>query len=296
MYGGTDMRSVDEYWRVALFAALSGLAVCAPLAHGDDAGRTNGLIGYWPMNEGQGHVLKDVAGLVGDGEQVGAEWVPLGEGFCLKLGAPFNAGIDADWPKPGSQGYLFFARAAPVGGRGYVRMPQKNLCAMAELKKLESFSVSLWAKPEDNGMADPAQGPTAFLLFGPPFYISVNGNKWSAMLKSIYKDGQTGIVGTAVQGGKWTHVALTHDGAFARFYVDGAEAGVENGPYLLTNIRFPPSPKKGGDIWISRGLGERGRLPPAFAGLVDDFKIYGRALSPADVKAEFEAGLAAKRE
>ena len=291
------MRFVKKCGGAIVFVLLAGFClgvVSLGAAEKETAGVTNGLIGHWPMNEGQGYVLKDVAGQVGNGEQVGAEWVPLGKGFCLKLGVPFKAGIDRDWPDNYSYGIrprMFRNRAAAFDGRAYARIPINNLCRLAKQEKLKNKTVSLWAKPINGGVVDPAQGRGAFLLFGGTFLISYNKCKWHARVMSCYKDDMTGISGPAVESDKWTHLVLMNDEAFARFYINGDEVGLEQGPCLITNLVFPNSQKHGGgQIWLSY-VGE-GKSPVAFCGYIDDLKMFNKTLSAAEVKAEYQVGRA----
>ena len=73
--------------------------------------------------------------------------------------------------------------------------------------------------------------------------------------------------------GQWQHVAATYDGTTARIYVDG----VADGEHDL-HRRTSATPTPGGSAPTAR--------PPAgfFDGLVDNVRIYDRALSPSEIQ------------
>ncbi len=263
-----------------------GLVLTGPLAVAfGEAASTNGLIGHWPLDEGQGYVLRDRAGQVGDGEQVGAAWAPCGTGWCLRLGEPFKAGLDLG--RPASP--LFSLRGADADGFSYARLPLKRLCLLGHQGALRAMAVSLWLKPLRGGAADPAQGGRANVFFGGNFLvgISAEGTNWSGTLHS--GDKRVQIPGPPVRDA-WTHVALMHDEVFARFFVNGREAGPD-GPYLATNVRFPVSEKKGafGMFLSALGLGGRGQAFP-YAGCVADLRLYNRLLADAEIEALVREG------
>jgi subtilisin-like proprotein convertase family protein len=88
----------------------------------------------------------------------------------------------------------------------------------------------------------------------------------------------------AITNGGWQHVALTYDtnSANAVLYTNGQPAAT---------VQFKPGfvPRTSGDLYL--GFDPRG-LPngAAFAGGLDEFSVYQRALSPGEVKAIFNAG------
>jgi hypothetical protein len=81
---------------------------------------------------------------------------------------------------------------------------------------------------------------------------------------------QVGFVsGGVVPLGTWSHVAATYDGSMLRLYINGAEAGSRpaSGPLM------PASPPEAGMLG--------GIL--AFAGTIDEVRLYRRALSAAEI-------------
>gem|GEM_PF-482795 len=82
--------------------------------------------------------------------------------------------------------------------------------------------------------------------------------------------------------GRWVHLAGTFDGQTMRIYVDGAEAGTMDRPGTVNPT----------DTHICLGNFDA-KHPASFTGLLDEVKLYGRALSAAEVAAQ-AAGPATK--
>ncbi|MEM7263784.1 MAG: LamG-like jellyroll fold domain-containing protein, partial [Planctomycetota bacterium] len=82
--------------------------------------------------------------------------------------------------------------------------------------------------------------------------------------------------GATLTAGTWIHATATYDGSTMRLYQDGVEVAsiAKSG-----NIAQDPTVK----AWVA---GNPGRANQVFDGRIDDFKIFTRALSPAEVAAE----------
>lgn len=80
---------------------------------------------------------------------------------------------------------------------------------------------------------------------------------------------------------RWTHLALTYDGVRLRLYVDGTRVSSR----ALTGTILRTSDP----LWIggNRPYGEY------FKGVIDEVRVYDRALSPAEVNAEMSTPIAA---
>jgi hypothetical protein len=94
----------------------------------------------------------------------------------------------------------------------------------------------------------------------------------------VYAGGQKDARGTAaIPTGAWTHLATTYDGSVLRLYVNGAQ------------VR---SLAAGGSISVSTGqlkLGGNAIWSEWFAGLMDDVRIYSRALTAAEIAGDMTA-------
>jgi hypothetical protein len=99
---------------------------------------------------------------------------------------------------------------------------------------------------------------------GPNGYIGTSG-------------GDQGIHTTpAIGTGVWTHLATTYDGANLRFYV--------NGVLVATRPQTGPiDPGTGGVLRVGGNLSFAGEY---FEGLIDEVKVYNRALSAAEIQTD----------
>jgi hypothetical protein len=79
--------------------------------------------------------------------------------------------------------------------------------------------------------------------------------------------------------GQWTHLALSWDHGALRLYVDGAEVAAPPAP--------PPLTVGPGDLRIG-GNSIAGQF---FAGLIDEVRIYDRALTTAQIAADMNAAV-----
>jgi len=83
---------------------------------------------------------------------------------------------------------------------------------------------------------------------------------------------------SALADGRWHHVAGTYDGKALRCYIDGSEKG--------RSVKSPgPLHKSGWDLCIGNSVVEYGTGEfLAYDGLIDEVRIYNRALSAAEIK------------
>jgi hypothetical protein len=82
--------------------------------------------------------------------------------------------------------------------------------------------------------------------------------------------------------GRWTHLAVTYDRAALRLYVDGVETSSRAASGAIAKTTDP--------LWIggNRPYGEY------FHGVIDEVRLYGRALSPSEVRAAMSAPIAGR--
>ena len=92
---------------------------------------------------------------------------------------------------------------------------------------------------------------------------------------AVFLGGATGVSGPSVlEGNRWTHLAATFDGATLRLFVNGTAAGSLPVDGELSTGDGPLS-FGANHVW-----GER------FRGLIDEIRVYNRALSPAEIGAD----------
>jgi hypothetical protein len=87
--------------------------------------------------------------------------------------------------------------------------------------------------------------------------------------------------GTKVPDGVWTHLTMTYDGAVMRLFVDGVQVGSVNrtGNLFVGNGAFRIG---GNSIWAGE----------FFNGLIDEVRVYDRALTQAEVETDMRLGVA----
>jgi hypothetical protein len=91
----------------------------------------------------------------------------------------------------------------------------------------------------------------------------------------VYIGGEQDAAGTAqLPLNTWTHLAMTYDGAQLRLFVNGAPAGSRA---LTGAIAGSTQPLR---------IGGNGIWGEYFAGLIDEVRIYSRALSQAEIQAD----------
>ncbi len=76
--------------------------------------------------------------------------------------------------------------------------------------------------------------------------------------------------------GAWAYVALTYDGSRLRLFVDGHQAGSQPTSGTIATARNP--------LW----LGGNHPFGEFFDGLIDEARVYDRALSDAEIRADME--------
>ncbi|OAH13686.1 family 43 glycosylhydrolase [Streptomyces jeddahensis] len=157
----------------------------------------------------------------------------------------------------------------------YVRIPN------GVLKGVDSVTVSTYAKWKggDNFQWLFGLGPDSNkYLFATP--SNGGGKLFSAITKATWSGEKQMVGGSQLTPGEWKHVTVTVNGATetAVLYVDGAEAARATGVTIKPSELYDAS--KGYTGYIGKSLYSP---DPYFGGEVDDFRIYNRALSPAEI-------------
>jgi rhamnogalacturonan endolyase len=151
---------------------------------------------------------------------------------------------------------------------------------------LNDFTISAWVKPDaannwarifdfgSTALTSGGNGPKNYM-----FLTARTGTTGNVLRFAISTNGIMGeqvINGPALATGVWTHVALTLAGNTATLYV--------NGQAYATNTNMTLRPSSLG-ITTNNFIGKSQFADPLFQGSIDDFRIYGKALSAADVQA-----------
>jgi DUF1680 family protein len=183
-----------------------------------------------------------------------------------------NAMVGKPAPPPPSVNWTTgkFANALQLSGIGeYVVMPAGILSGLTD------FTIAVWVNLKQivtwSRIFDFGTGTGTYMFLvadagsGPRFAITTSGPGGEQQVN----------YGTGLSAGTWTHVAITLAKNTATLYVNGA-AVASNTSMTLT----PSSLGSTGNNWIGRSqFGD-----PDLNGSVDEFQIYNRALSAAEVQ------------
>ncbi|WP_405522138.1 family 43 glycosylhydrolase [Streptomyces canus] len=167
-----------------------------------------------------------------------------------------------------------FKMSGDATGSPYVKIPS------GVLRNADSVTVSTYAKWKGGNSFQWlfGLGPDSDrYLFATP---SNGGNSlYSAITKASWSAESKLTAGSQLTPGEWRHVTVTLDGATGTMvlYVDGVEAA-------RTTTTIKPSELYDANKDYSGYIGKSlYGADPYFGGEVDDFRIYGRALSAAEV-------------
>jgi hypothetical protein len=212
-----------------------------------------GLIGYWNFDEGEGTVIHDLSGNDVDGKLISTTEADVWQGGIL-----------------GSS----------------VRLDGLNDQVSIYHHNGEQKTIALWFDPgialEDNGTAVRLCQITNGEIWLNDFNASISGE----ILSFRNPTGATTYVteANANLSDGWNHLALVWDGGLTRYrmYLNGTEADVNasaegHAAYMDStqrSIHFAHTPTGAGDI--------------RYAGKVDEFRLYDRSLSAAEVLALYQ--------
>lgn len=140
---------------------------------------------------------------------------------------------------------------------------------------LNDFTISTWVKPSslDNWarVFDFGSGTATNM-----FFTTQNGANGKPRFAIKISDSTEQLIDapSALSIGVWTHVAVSLSGSTATLYIDGVAVGTNNA------MTFKPS---GMGNTTQNHLGKSQYPDPYFNGAIDDFRIYGSALSASEI-------------
>lgn len=160
---------------------------------------------------------------------------------------------------------------------GYATLPNGVVSA------LDDFTITTWVKldasAKGNRLFDFGSNTGSNMVLIPGTGGTV-GNVRYAIRTTSYEPSQT--IGSAVELDldEWYHIAVTQSGNIGILYVDGVEVG--------RNESLTKRPSDLGNTsqnWLGKS---QWAVDPFLNGTIDDFKIFSRALSAAEIVDEFE--------
>jgi hypothetical protein len=241
----------NYFWRVD--SVVKGAAQPKPAA-------TDGLVGWWKCDDGAGEMVADSSGHGHDGKVFGVtKWEAghIGNG-ALKI--------------------TNFQEGENITNGGAV-------IADSPLLRPSRFTVGMWVKWSrdfrqkalNRILQKGNDNKETFVIIGGGGADNF-GNANNAVSFAIAQETRGDVYNVSAkgtfEGGKWYHVAATYDGADMLLYVDGKVAGKNTiGDVKLIAVEGEPLVIGSRPPNMDRG----------FDGVVDDVRMYNRALSAEDI-------------
>jgi hypothetical protein len=210
------------------------------------------VVGIWLLDEGQGDVVEDISGNGNHGEIVGATWTDgkFGKGLLFEGGSyvAIPASETIDDYMDGFTYLIWVKPTGPPADSSYTRVIERD-----------------WHNPTIQiGAAD--------------FYASICRNADQAA---------TNIRGGTWEMGEWSFVAITHDGAILKLYVDGEKVN-EKDVGEPDAVSHCASPANQGAIWLAKWKEAAGW---EFTGVLDEVGVFNAPLSDEDIRYIMNNGL-----
>jgi fibronectin type 3 domain-containing protein len=144
---------------------------------------------------------------------------------------------------------------------------------------LNDFTISAWVKvgafSNFARIFDFGTGTTSYMMLTPQYTTGANAAKMRFAITTASAGGEQQISSsTALPLNTWAHVAVTLSGNTGRLYLNGAQVG--------SNAGITLRPSSLGNT-TQNYLGRSQWADPYFTGSIDDFRIYARALSAAEL-------------
>jgi hypothetical protein len=212
-----------------------------------------GLLAYWPFDEGEGDTPADVSGGVrGKGHNI--EWVDGVRGKAIRVKGKGSHFDFSAHPK------VSFAAGADFTFCGWVRTRQKDGTVLSNRTDADGTpAIDLQLNSGVLGLGVRQQGATDYIA-------SLKGAK-------------------VISDGAWHHFAFTRHGADVALYLDGTlqarQQKTRSGGAIPTNLRA-----LGAELYWQKVDPGPTKVPDVayFAGDFDEFCVFGRALSAAEIR------------
>jgi hypothetical protein len=167
-----------------------------------------------------------------------------------------------------------------------------NIAHSASLALSSAMTLEAWVNPSANTGVAPNDGWRTVIMkergTGGLAYslYSNDGNSNPSRPAGYIRNNNADVEATAAPAlpvGVWTHLAVTYDGTSVRLYVNGVLRSTTSAP---GGIAASTSPLRigGNTVFSSPGT-------EYFAGLIDEVRVYNRALSAAEITADMNTPL-----
>jgi hypothetical protein len=207
---------------------------------------------------------------------------PGGLVLYLPFDAPAEGGVTRDASGAGNDGRVFGA-TWEAGGKfgGAYRFSLTNLTDRIVIADNDSLNVpyvtvAAWVNTTD---ADGFVNRIVEKDYRRSFNLCLGGGKQNRGKPGLEVNSYGAWSDRVIGDGRWHHVAGTFDGQVMRLYVDGVEQ-------RQTKAGHPgPLSRNNWDVCVGNSIGEAvvGNFV-AYDGLIDEVRIYNRALSAEEIK------------
>jgi PKD repeat protein len=208
----------------------------------------DGLVAYWPLDDGGGPIASDQSGNGYAGDVIGAVW-DVG-----RFGGALNFNGVSDRVEVGT---------FDISG--------------------SEMTISAWFNADDFDITDAriVSKSTGTAEPDHTWMLSTINDGGMKLRFRIKTDGQTlTLIGTqTINSGEWVHAVAVYDGSQMRLYTNGVETGTRPKSGTITAA---PSVQ----IYIGDNPGVEQKT---FDGLIDDVRLYERALAPAEILTLYQA-------
>jgi hypothetical protein len=207
------------------------------------------VVAHWRLDEGIGTIISDSSGNANDGEVYGAQWASGKNGWALMFD----------------------------GADDYVRVADSP-----SLDTTDALTVSAWVLKSGNQPGWVALVTREKGAGGSEhYYLGFSNNRFRWFVNTTNGYSQWDI-GPQASNSEWTHVTGTYDGSDVRLYIDGAEVFSVSQSGVFSSDTTPV---------LIGGATNNGEVSyiEFFHGIIDEVRIYDRALSPAEVSALYNS-------
>jgi len=255
-----------------------------------------GLVGYWDFEVGKGGTIAyDRSGNSGNGTLVGmdpsTDWVDgkEGKGQALDFDGPDTTATTAtDVSGTGNTGTL---TNGPVPGIGKVGQALNfdgsndfvDLANPASLNITSALTISAWVyvRGATNQIDDIFTRDNSSTNRGYRLVFDSNDSIEFYVAQDASTKIQATVTGRTPYQNRWVHVVGVYQpSTFVRLYLDGTQAA-ENTMSIPAAIRSST---------VGPEIGRRGNGDGEFNGLIDEVRVYNRALSAEEVKRLYNMG------